>query len=398
MGLFSFLFRPKAPVARTSSVLACPHSAEYVILDTETTGLNPSSDKIIQLSAIKYNSSGTPIDFYNTYLNPGFPIPTKASRINGITDKMVAHAPSAQEIQNTFFSFLGNALIVGYNVTFDLRFLYHTFGDFFSDRQYVDVLSIARQLLWCPNYKLETVCYSVGFSPSSSFHDSFVDCEAVAAILNHIEEDLRPWSRRFQAQDSYGDTYYTVPKGYDDWLRGEEARIKGDFENALSLFSKAQDLGFMEPIIFESYAKLYRKQKDYENEISILEDAITRFDGSTAKDFEIRKKKAQDLLLAKQKKEMELQQKSLKRAQKEEEKRNQEAQERLKPKQTCKRSVIQYSDDGTIIKIYESISAAATEVGVSSKGIREAASGRQKHAGGFCWEYAASDDPNTQNS
>lgn len=51
------------PTPRSSSVVSCPYSSSYVILDTETTGLNPSSDKIIQLSAIKYDPSGTPIDF-----------------------------------------------------------------------------------------------------------------------------------------------------------------------------------------------------------------------------------------------------------------------------------------------------------------------------------------------
>ena len=188
MGLFSFLFGSKVSAPRTSTVLSCAHSESYVILDTETTGLNPYSDKIIQLSAIKYGKDGSPIDFYNTYLNPGCPIPSSASKINGITDKMVAKAPSAEQIQEQFLSFIGKSLIVGYNTTFDLRFLNYTFSEAFSGRSYVDVLSVSRLMLALPDYKLETVASSVGFAPDHSFHDSFSDCEAVAAILHFFAE------------------------------------------------------------------------------------------------------------------------------------------------------------------------------------------------------------------
>lgn len=386
----------KSSSVRTSSVSSCPNAVPYVILDTETTGLNASTDHIIQLSAIKYGTDGTPVDFFNTYLNPGCPIPARVSQIHGITDKTVAHAPTAQQIQDRFLSFLGDALIVGYNVTFDLRFLYHTFGDTFSGWQYVDVLSMARQLLWCPDYKLETVSAEVNFSPSGSFHDSFTDCEAVAAILNHIGDSLDVWSNEFQYPQSQDTSYsytptFTYPKGYKDWSHGEDARINGDFEEALRLFAKAQDAGFIEPALYESYAKLYRKQRDFEHEILVLEEAITHFDGSIADDFDARKKKAQDLLLSKQKKEDELLQKQLKREQKAEAKRRKEELKKSEPKQSCKRSVVQYSDDGTIVKVFESVSAAAKEVGVDSKGIRNAACGRQKHAGGFCWKYSDQD-------
>lgn len=218
MGLFSFLFGPKVPsaqtdsvlpcphskvpAARTPSVLSCPHSAEYIILDTETTGLSPSCDKIIQLSAIKYNSSGTPIAYVNTYLNPGCPISPTASAINGITDTMVKDAPTVSQVKEEFLSFIGDSLIVGYNVTFDLRFLYSEFGNAFAGRQYVDALTIARRLLCSPDFKLETVSRVVGFSPDGTFHDSFTDCEAVAAILNHIGDPLDCWSKKFQCSGS----------------------------------------------------------------------------------------------------------------------------------------------------------------------------------------------------
>lgn len=211
MGLFSFLFRPNTPVKRTSSVLSCPYSSPYVILDVETTGLNPSSDKIIQLSAIKYDIHGSPIDLIDTYINPQCTIPSAASRINGITDKMVASAPTITDVRAKFLSFVEESLVVGYNVDFDLRFLNQAFSGDFNARQYVDVLAITRQLLSMPNYKLETVSSALGFCPDDSFHNALTDCEAVAHILRSLDTILTEHVREFQGVPSRRHNY-TNPK------------------------------------------------------------------------------------------------------------------------------------------------------------------------------------------
>lgn len=197
MGLFSFLFTPKTNQKRTSSVLSCPHTCPYVILDVETTGLSQYTDKIIQISAIRYAPDGTPSDFYDTYVNPGCPIPRRASEVNGITDDVVKNAPAANDIQAEFLSFIGNDLLVGYNVAFDLGFLSCAFGNAFDGREYVDALKMARELCCAPNYKLETVSACIGFTPKGAFHDSFSDCEAVAAILSHLNTPLNYWAQEF---------------------------------------------------------------------------------------------------------------------------------------------------------------------------------------------------------
>lgn len=187
MGLFSSLFSPTKKANRISSVLSCPHTEPYVILDVETTGLSPTADKIIQLSSIKYSANGTPLDSYNTYLNPGTHIPSRITKITSITDETVRNAPTANQVRPHFLSFIADSLLVGYNVTFDLRFLSAEFGDVLNERLYVDVLRIARDFLLCPNYKLQTVAEECGFFPNASFHDSLIDCEAVAAILSSID-------------------------------------------------------------------------------------------------------------------------------------------------------------------------------------------------------------------
>ena len=67
---------------------------DHVIFDLETTGLSPLEDKIIEISAIKVEK-GKVCGTFSTLVDPGCPIPMAASRVNGITDQMVAGAPKA---------------------------------------------------------------------------------------------------------------------------------------------------------------------------------------------------------------------------------------------------------------------------------------------------------------
>lgn len=399
MGILSFFFGKKPHHTRTSSVPSCSHSVPYVILDTETTGLNPESDKIIQLSAIKYGTDGMPIAFYDTYINPGFPIPARATKINGITDKMVSNAPTAMQIRDKFLSFVENTMIVGYNVNFDLRFLNRTFPfSCLTTCKYVDVLSIVRQCVAAPDYKLGTVASCLGFRPGSGFHDSFIDCEAVAFILHHVNEDLSYWAEDYRAfiprprpeihqEDSSIVLDSLNDEGFQYWRQGDEARKLGNIQEALQLFDKARQAGYKCPAIYESYAMAYRKLKDYQSEISILEEAIRHFNGPIAESFEYRRNRANNLLKTKVKKEEELQRKKLEKEAKVEERRRKKEEAAAKPKQICGRRILQCSDEGSIIKEFDSIASAAKEVGISAKCIRDAANGRQKHAGGFCWRY-----------
>ncbi len=204
MGLLSFFFPNQSEVKeeQRSLVCSCHFRSSYVIIDTETTGLDPHSDKIIQLSAILYNPEGYPVESFNTYINPGIPIPPSASRINGITDDMVCNAPTIEEVQESFVAFCRNLLLVGYNVPFDLRFLAAAFPSHFDEREYVDLLSICRSCLPAPDYKLETVASLLGYAPERGFHDSLADCEAVAAVLHELDLPIDEYINSFCAKNS----------------------------------------------------------------------------------------------------------------------------------------------------------------------------------------------------
>lgn len=381
MGFFDFLFKKK-------TVCSCPYSSTYVILDVETTGLNPSTDRIIQLSAIKYDPNGQPIETFDTYLNPERPIPPAASKVNGITDSMVANAPLAEDIRDKFFDFLGDDLLVGYNTTFDLKFIESTFDGHFTGCPYVDALSIAREAFNLPNYKLQTVAAHVGFK-SSRFHNSLVDCEAVAAVLCRVAPNLQDWAREFGKQAKVS-SKPRIPPGLTHYLLGEDERLAGNFEAALKLFEKAHYEGYCISDVYISIAKIYRKLKDYESEIAALDSGLSVCSPSEGRDLLAeRRSRAQELLAHSRQKEAEKQQMIQAREARILAKQQRALQKAQAPHKDASRPIAQLSDTGEVIKEFPSVSAASRELNINAKCIRDAAKGRQKHAGGYRWQYTS---------
>ena len=97
--------------------------ATFCALDTETTGLKPSEERIIEIGAVKFNSSGV-LDTFSTLVNPRILIPHFCQELTGITNKMVYGLKEFREIAGDLLSFLGReSIIVAHNAQIDLRFV-----------------------------------------------------------------------------------------------------------------------------------------------------------------------------------------------------------------------------------------------------------------------------------
>ncbi len=183
---------------------------------------------------------------------------------------------------------------------------------------------------------------------------------------------------------NFGDWDEGFKAGFKYYERAEVARKEDRLDEAIALYDKARFNGYDAPALYDGYAMTYHKLKDYENEIVIIEEFLSR--GAYGKDgrFEARRATAIKALYAKQ----EAERKEMERAiEKEKKKREKEEKAQVKEKVQRGRAICQMDDAGNVIAVYESLSQAVETVGVSSKSIRDAANGVQKHAGGFCWKY-----------
>ena len=113
-------------------------------IDLETTGINVTTDRIVELSVLKISPNGKE-EWMTTRVNPEIPIPPKTTAIHGITDADVANSPSFKEVGKTLALFLEGCDLAGYNaIKFDIPVLAEEFLrvniDFnFKKRRYVDV-------------------------------------------------------------------------------------------------------------------------------------------------------------------------------------------------------------------------------------------------------------------
>jgi len=93
-----------------------------VALDIETTGLDPQTDAIIEIGAVRFKDHRVEAEF-NSLINPGRPIPPFITQLTGITDQMTRPAPAIREVLPDLVEFVGDSPVLGHNVRFDLGFL-----------------------------------------------------------------------------------------------------------------------------------------------------------------------------------------------------------------------------------------------------------------------------------
>lgn len=161
-----------------------------IVLDTETTGLDPATDKVIQLSMYKvsYNEAGIVdlIDFYDAYQDPGFPIPPEITEITGITDEMVAGKSIDHKEVRAFMD--GADRVIAHNAEFDRKFCEAAFPRAGFDQIAWDC-SIA-QVDWKvrgeKSASLEVLALHMGMTYQA--HNSASDIKALAYVLTHHKD------------------------------------------------------------------------------------------------------------------------------------------------------------------------------------------------------------------
>lgn len=163
-----------------------------IAFDVETTGLDPTSDRIVEIGAVIFQN-GVVHKVFSSLVNPGIPISQDASNINHITNSMLDNAPSEKEVYPQLIDFLGDALhgriiMCAHNAKFDFDFLCNTFSRIGFDAyiEYIDTYSLSRKYLHgLENYKQYTIEKYFGLINSSS-HRAESDAENCGYILYRL--------------------------------------------------------------------------------------------------------------------------------------------------------------------------------------------------------------------
>ncbi len=226
--------------AGTDTVLEFARTAEaggeFVIVDVETTGTDPKMADLIEIAAVRVKGDKI-VDRWSTLVNPGRPI--IGNQMHGITDADVAKAPTPSAAAKQALAFIGDAVIVGHSVGFDLAFLEAALGDgtHFEQGRYLDTLTIAREgYPDLENYKLPTLSHFFGIELSQS-HRALPDAEATASLLIWFAKDLP--ARLATLRASVADAVRATRSGGDSKAMLEAARREARVSKSLfSLVSK----------------------------------------------------------------------------------------------------------------------------------------------------------------
>ena len=158
--------------------------AEFVVIDVETTGLDPATDAVVEIAAVRYRPKDEVIGpVWQTLVNPRRPIPPTASAIHGITDAMVAHAPGPDEAWLEFHRFVGDdAVLVAHNAAFDRSFLPIAY----AERSWLCTMRLAKHL-WpeAPAYSNQGLRYWLGVDVPATMAHRAADDALVTAYLLH---------------------------------------------------------------------------------------------------------------------------------------------------------------------------------------------------------------------
>lgn len=169
-------------------ILDLPHS--YVVVDVETTGLDPSKDQLIEVAALKI-TDGNVSDSYSTLINPGVEISSFITKLTGITNQDLATAPSPESVLPDLYNFLGEDIIVGHNVNFDINFLYDNFEHYISKpfcNYFADTMRLSKKYYKsAPSYKLSDLADFLGITVEKS-HRALDDCITTNSLYQKLLE------------------------------------------------------------------------------------------------------------------------------------------------------------------------------------------------------------------
>lgn len=186
----------------------------WVVFDTETTGLSPYSDRVLEIGAVRYVGS-TRVAERSWLIDPQRDIPEQAQRVHGITPEDVAGAPPFAAVYPEFAELAAGAVLMAHNANFDIQFLAAEIdraGYAMPPNVTVDTLQLFRRLVpGLPSYRLASVAQHLGVE-GGRYHRALDDAQYVADALLALIDRVGPKASLQDIYDNAGNlVFYQTP-------------------------------------------------------------------------------------------------------------------------------------------------------------------------------------------
>ncbi len=162
---------------------------EYAIVDIETTGSYAAGNSITEIAIIVHDGNNV-IDKYHSLINPSINIPFHIQALTGITNDLVADAPTFSEIAPEIFKYLHKRIFVAHNVNFDYSFIVHELKNAGIEWKATKLCTVRLSRKIIPNqpsYSLGKLCQGLGI-PMYDRHRALGDAEATVKLFEKLLE------------------------------------------------------------------------------------------------------------------------------------------------------------------------------------------------------------------
>lgn len=169
-----------------------------IVLDTETTGLNPfDGHRIVEIGAVELWHQVPTGRTFHQYINPERQMPEEAFNVHGLSDAFLADKPVFTDIARAFLDFIRDSNLIIHNASFDMAFLNAELGwaglPKIPDAQAIDTLDIARRRFPGSPASLDALCRRFGIDNSMrEKHGALLDSEILADVYLELIGGKQP--------------------------------------------------------------------------------------------------------------------------------------------------------------------------------------------------------------
>lgn len=219
-----------------------------IVLDTETTGLDPTQGhRIVEIGAVELWNQIPTGKTYHQYINPQRSMSEEAFAVHGLSEAFLSDKPIFEKIAQEFLDFVQDSKMVIHNASFDMRFLNHELSNLnlrtLPNDQAIDTLMIARRKFPGASVSLDSLCRRFNIDNSMrTLHGALLDSEILAEVYLELTggrqpdfelgQSITPLKNDGQAQNQ-GSEQIIRPRALTSRLTQEEKDAHNAFVKAL---------------------------------------------------------------------------------------------------------------------------------------------------------------------